>query len=121
MGIPSQGACRKEEFQMALWAWAEAHSEEDAEEEEPEDGSPEDFLPSVDVTTATEERRAERKAKQAEAERAAKQIEAERAEAAAERVLADKKLLLAQELSLKELEIKTRQSESGSDGGSIHA
>ncbi|KAJ1139714.1 hypothetical protein NDU88_006081 [Pleurodeles waltl] len=56
-----------------------------------------------------EERKAER-----EAERAAKQAEAERA-------LAEKKCLLAHELSLKELAIKVRQSQSSSDGSSIHA
>ncbi|KAJ1172732.1 hypothetical protein NDU88_004575, partial [Pleurodeles waltl] len=73
------------------------------------------------------ESRERSQAKQAEAERAAKQIEAETAEAAAaaaaaaERALAEKKLLLAHELSLMEVEIKARQSESSSDGGSIHA
>ncbi|KAJ1138477.1 hypothetical protein NDU88_004860 [Pleurodeles waltl] len=150
MVVLTQCASGKEEFQMALRAWAEAHSEEDAEEEEPEDGCPEDFLPSVDdVTTAIvpppklgssvsdqgltteerreerefqlqmaglqieaqqEERRAEREAKHAEAEREAKQIEAERAEAAAERALAAIQLLLAHELTLKELEIKASLS-----------
>ncbi|KAJ1103803.1 hypothetical protein NDU88_001224 [Pleurodeles waltl] len=167
--VPTQGASRKEDFQVALRAWAEAHLEDD-EEEEPENGPSEGFSLSVDgVTTAIvppsrpgssvsvqsltaeerreerefqlqmaklkieaqqEERRAEREAKQAEAERAAKQIEAEReakqaeAERAtkqveAERALTEKKLLLAQELSLKELEIKARQSESSNNGGSI--
>ncbi|KAJ1150468.1 hypothetical protein NDU88_003259 [Pleurodeles waltl] len=62
---------------------------------------------------------AKREAKQAEAERAAKQIEAERAEAAAERALAEKKLLLAHELSLKELDLKAKQSESSNNGFSI--
>ncbi|KAJ1169992.1 hypothetical protein NDU88_001873 [Pleurodeles waltl] len=178
--VPTQGASRKEDFQVALRAWAEAHLEND-EEEEPENGTSEEFSLSVDgVTTAIvppsgpgnsvsmqsltaeerreerefqlqmaklkieaqqEERRAEREAKQAEAERAAKQIEAERtakqiqaeaeraakqaeAERAAkqveaERALAEKKLLLDHELSLKELEIKARQSESSNNGGSI--
>ncbi|KAJ1171357.1 hypothetical protein NDU88_003220 [Pleurodeles waltl] len=178
--VPTQGASRKEDFQVALRAWAEAHLEDD-EEEEPGNGTSEEFSLSVDgVTTAIvppsrpgssvsmqsltaeerreerefqlqmaklkieaqqEERRAEREAKQAEAERAAKQIEAERtakqiqaeaeraakqaeAERAAkqveaERALAEKKLLLAHELSLKELEIKARQSESSNNGGSI--
>ncbi|KAJ1101065.1 hypothetical protein NDU88_006139 [Pleurodeles waltl] len=178
--VPTQGASRKEDFQVALRAWAEAHLEDD-EEEEPENGTSGEFSLSVDgVTTAIvppsrpgssvsmqsltaeerreerefqlqmaklkieaqqEERRAEREAKQAEAERAAKQIEAERtakqiqaeaeraakqaeAERAAkqveaERALAEKKLLLAHELSLKELAIKARQSESSNNGGSI--
>ncbi|KAJ1205576.1 hypothetical protein NDU88_001004 [Pleurodeles waltl] len=73
------------------------------------------------IEAQQEERRAESKAKQAEAERAAKRIEAERAEAAAaaERALAEKKLLLAQELSLKELDLKAKQSESSSNAGSI--
>ncbi|KAJ1203963.1 hypothetical protein NDU88_007744 [Pleurodeles waltl] len=159
MRVPTQGASKKEDFQVALRAWAEAHLKEDDEEEEPENGHSEDLLLSVgDVTTAIvppsrqgsivsvqsltaeerreerefqlqmarlkieaqqEERRAEREAKQAEAERAAKQIEAERAEAAAERALAEKKLLLAHELSLKELDLKAKQSESSSNGGSI--
>ncbi|KAJ1113855.1 hypothetical protein NDU88_002096 [Pleurodeles waltl] len=148
--VPTQKATRKEAFQMALRAWAEAQTEEDVEEEGSEDGLSEEFVPSVDESTTAivphakrgssvsdqgltveerreergfqlqmarlkieaqqEERRAEREAKQAESERAARQIEAERAEAAAER--ANKKLLLAHELSLKELEIKARQSES---------
>ncbi|KAJ1093870.1 hypothetical protein NDU88_006959 [Pleurodeles waltl] len=146
--VPTQGASRKEDFQVALRAWAEAHLEEDDEEEEPENGPSEDLLPSVgDVTTAivppsrpgssvseqsltAEERREEREfqlqmaklkieAQQEErrAEREAK--EAERDEAAAERAFAENKLLLAHELSLKELEIKARQSESSSNGGSI--
>ncbi|KAJ1093868.1 hypothetical protein NDU88_006957 [Pleurodeles waltl] len=146
--VPTQGASRKEDFQGALRAWAEAHLEEDDEEEEPENGPSEDLLPSVgDVTTAivppsrpgssvseqsltAEERREEREfqlqmaklkieAQQEErrAEREAK--EAERDEAAAERAFAENKLLLAHELSLKELEIKARQSESSSNGGSI--
>ncbi|KAJ1140719.1 hypothetical protein NDU88_007064 [Pleurodeles waltl] len=44
---------------------------------------------------------------------------AEREAQAAERTLAENKLLLAHELSLKELDIKARQSESSSNGGSI--
>ncbi|KAJ1135000.1 hypothetical protein NDU88_001446 [Pleurodeles waltl] len=159
MRVPTQEASKKEDFQVALRAWAEAHLEEDDEEEEPENGPSENLSLSVDgVTTAIvppsrpgssvsvqsltaeerreerefqlqmaklkieaqqEERRAEREAKQAEAERAAKQIEAERAEAAAERALAEKKLLLAHELSLKELDLKAKQSESSNNGGSI--
>ncbi|KAJ1214393.1 hypothetical protein NDU88_002012 [Pleurodeles waltl] len=163
MRVPTQGTSKKEDFQVALRAWAEAHLEEDDEEEEPENGPSEDFSLSVDgVTTAIlppsrpgssvsvqsltaeerreerefqlqmaklkieaqqEERRAEREAKQAEAERAAKQIqdEAERAakQVEAERALAENKLLLAHEMSLKELEIKARQSESSNNGGSI--
>ncbi|KAJ1114638.1 hypothetical protein NDU88_002873 [Pleurodeles waltl] len=158
MRVPTQGASKKEDFQVALRAWAEAHLEEDDEEEEPENGPSEDLLLSVDgVTTAIvppsrpgssvsvqsltaeerreerefqlqmaklkieaqqEERRAEREAKQTEAERAAKQIEAERAEPEAERALAEK-LLLAHELSLKELDLKGKQSESSNNGGSI--
>ncbi|KAJ1217002.1 hypothetical protein NDU88_004599 [Pleurodeles waltl] len=150
MRVPTQGASKKEDFQVALRAWAEAHLEEDDEEEEPENGPSEDLLLSVDdrekpsklmlkeqpnmaklkIEAQQEERRAEREAKQADAERAAKQIEAERttehAEAKraakqveAERALAEKKLLLAHELSLKELDIKARQSESSNNGGSI--
>ncbi|KAJ1211568.1 hypothetical protein NDU88_006926 [Pleurodeles waltl] len=89
-------------------------------------------MAKLKIEAQQEERRAEREAKRAEAERAAKQIEAERtakqiqaeAERAAkqveaERALAEKKLLLAHELSLKELEIKARQSESSNNGGSI--
>ncbi|KAJ1216445.1 hypothetical protein NDU88_004047 [Pleurodeles waltl] len=144
LGVPTQGASRKKEFQMALRAWVEAHSEEDAEEEEePEDCSPEDLLLSVDdVTTAivpcakpdssvsdrsltTEERREEREfqLQMARLKIEAQQEErrAEREAKAAERALAEKKLLLAHELSLKELEIKVRQSEPSSDGISIHA
>ncbi|KAJ1187169.1 hypothetical protein NDU88_003948 [Pleurodeles waltl] len=159
MRVPTKGASRKEDFQVALRAWAEAHLEEDDEEEEPENSLSEDLLPSVvDVTTAIlppsrsgssvseqiltaeerreerefqlqieklkieaqqEERRAEREAK--EAERASKQMEAERAakQKEAERALTEKKLLLAHELSLKELEIKARQSKSNSNGSSI--
>ncbi|KAJ1152290.1 hypothetical protein NDU88_005066 [Pleurodeles waltl] len=75
----------------------------------------------LNIESQQEERRAESEAKEAEAERSAKQIGAERAEAGAERALAEKKHLLAHELSLKELEIKVRQSEYSSDGGSIHA
>ncbi|KAJ1198525.1 hypothetical protein NDU88_002365 [Pleurodeles waltl] len=48
MGVPTQRASRKEEFQMALRAWAEAPAEEDVEEEGREDGPSEDFLPSLD-------------------------------------------------------------------------
>ncbi|KAJ1101430.1 hypothetical protein NDU88_006498 [Pleurodeles waltl] len=148
--VPTQGVSKKEDFQVALRAWAEAHLEEDDEEEEPENGLSEDLLPSVgNVTTpigppsrpgssvseqslTAEERREEREfqlqmaklkieAQQEErkAERAAKQVEAERAEAAAEKALAEKKLLLAHKLSLKELEIKARQSEPSNNGGSI--
>ncbi|KAJ1105482.1 hypothetical protein NDU88_002888 [Pleurodeles waltl] len=64
----------------------------------------------LQIEAQQEERRAETKAKQTEAERAAKQIEAERAEVAAESALAEKKVLLAHQLSLKQLEIKARQS-----------
>ncbi|KAJ1118677.1 hypothetical protein NDU88_006865 [Pleurodeles waltl] len=111
MRVPTQGASKKEDFQVALRAWAEAHLEKDDEEEEPENDPSEDFLLSVD-DRKREAKQAEREAKQAEAERAAKQVEAERA-------LAEKKLLLAHELSLKELEINARQSESSNNGGSI--
>ncbi|KAJ1201972.1 hypothetical protein NDU88_005776 [Pleurodeles waltl] len=87
-------------------------------------------MAKLKIEAQQEERRAEREAKQAEAERAAKQVEAERAakqaeaeraakQVEAERALAEKKLLLAHELSLKELEIKARQSESSNNGGSI--
>ncbi|KAJ1088424.1 hypothetical protein NDU88_001581 [Pleurodeles waltl] len=78
-------------------------------------------MAKLKIDAQHEERRAEREVKQAEAETAANQIEAERAEAAAERALTEKKLLLAHELSLKELEIKARQSESSSDGVTIRA
>ncbi|KAJ1150217.1 hypothetical protein NDU88_003013 [Pleurodeles waltl] len=53
MRVLTQGASKKEDFQVALRAWAEAHVEEDDEEEEPENGPSEDLLLSVDdVTTA---------------------------------------------------------------------
>ncbi|KAJ1092684.1 hypothetical protein NDU88_005794 [Pleurodeles waltl] len=76
-------------------------------------------MAKLKIEAQQEERRAEREAKQAEAERAAKQIEAERAGAAAESALAEKKLLLAHELRLKELDLKAKQSESSNNGGSI--
>ncbi|KAJ1123233.1 hypothetical protein NDU88_001706 [Pleurodeles waltl] len=69
-------------------------------------------MAKLKIEAQQEEKRAEREAKQAQAERTAKQVEAER-------TLAEKKLLLAHELSLKELEIKARQSESSNNGGSI--
>ncbi|KAJ1123242.1 hypothetical protein NDU88_001715 [Pleurodeles waltl] len=141
MRVPTQGASRKEGFQVALRAWAEAHLEEDDEEAEPENGPSEDLLPSVgDVTTtivppsrpgssvseqglATEERREEREfqLQMASLKIEAQQEErrAEREAQAAERALAEKKLLLAHELSLKELDLKAKQSESSSNGGSI--
>ncbi|KAJ1217080.1 hypothetical protein NDU88_004675 [Pleurodeles waltl] len=141
MRLPTQGASRKEDFQVALRAWAEAHLEEDDEEEEPETGPSEDLLPSVDdVTTAivphsrpgssvseqgltAEERREER---EFQLQMARLKIEAqqeerreEREAQAAERAFAEKKFLLAHELSLKELDLKAKQSESSSNGGSI--
>ncbi|KAJ1211052.1 hypothetical protein NDU88_006414 [Pleurodeles waltl] len=146
MGVPTHGASRKEEIQIALKAWAEAQSEEEVEEEGPEDGPSEGFLPSVeDVTTVivpsvkpgssvsdsglTAVESSEREFRlqlaklnmEAEERKAQRATEERRAEAAAERALAEKKLLLAHELSLKELDIKARQSESSSDGFSIHA
>ncbi|KAJ1217648.1 hypothetical protein NDU88_005241 [Pleurodeles waltl] len=73
----------------------------------------------------TEERREEREfqLQMARLKIEAQQEEkrAEREAKADERALAEKKLLLAHELSLKELEIKARQFEPSSDGGSIHA
>ncbi|KAJ1101478.1 hypothetical protein NDU88_006545 [Pleurodeles waltl] len=58
---------------------------------------------------------------EAEERKAQRETEERRAEAAAERALAKKKLLLAHKVSLKELDRKSRQSEFSSDGGSIHA
>ncbi|KAJ1180973.1 hypothetical protein NDU88_006184 [Pleurodeles waltl] len=148
MGVPTQKASRKEKLKMTLRAWAEAQTEENVEEDDPEDGPSVDEITAAIVPPAkpgssvadkgqtTEERREERefqlqmarlkiKAQQEErrAEREAKQAEVERAasQAAAERALAEKKHLLAHELSLKEVEIKAKQSESSSDGSSIHA
>ncbi|KAJ1198141.1 hypothetical protein NDU88_001985 [Pleurodeles waltl] len=69
-------------------------------------------MAKLKIEAQRKERRAERQAKQAE--RAAKEVEAERA-------LAERNLLLAHELSFQELEIKARQSESSSDGGSMRA
>ncbi|KAJ1164945.1 hypothetical protein NDU88_005377 [Pleurodeles waltl] len=121
MGVPTWGASRKEEYQKR--ALAEACLQENVEVEEPENGPSEELPPAVgDVTPrivppgkqessasshglAAQERRENREfqlqlarqrleEKKAEREAEAKQPEAERA-------LAEKKLLLAHELSLK--------------------
>ncbi|KAJ1201921.1 hypothetical protein NDU88_005725 [Pleurodeles waltl] len=141
--VENNDASPKEDFQVALIAWAEAHLEDDAEDEELEDGPSEVFLPSVDeVTTAivppakpgssvsdqgliAEERSEEREFQlqmarlkiesQKEERRAEKEVQA------AERDLAENKLLLAHELSLKELDLKAKQSESSSNSGNIQA
>ncbi|KAJ1210490.1 hypothetical protein NDU88_005854 [Pleurodeles waltl] len=43
MGLPTQGASRKEEYQNALRAWVEARSQEDVDVEGSEDDSSEDL------------------------------------------------------------------------------
>ncbi|KAJ1155878.1 hypothetical protein NDU88_008603 [Pleurodeles waltl] len=100
MGVPTQKASRKAEFQMVLRAWAEAHSDENVEEEGPEEDPSEDFLPSVEeVPTVivppakpgssvseqgltTEERRGER---EIQLQMAMLKIEAQKEERRAER------------------------------------
>ncbi|KAJ1170924.1 hypothetical protein NDU88_002795 [Pleurodeles waltl] len=118
---------------MALRAWVESLSQENDEfgehvnvlsEELPtaDEGATHGFVLPVRAGSSVcshgltpEERREERKF---QLQLAKLKMEAE--ERKAEGALAEKKLLLAHELSLKELDRKARQSESSIDGGSIH-